>query len=131
MTALADRICSAIARMEGWWSPSPDSPSPDSRPRKLNNPGDLRAAPWLPKPIIESGYWHAVTPAQGISGLYHQVSLNISRGYSLRKLINVWAPAGDGDNNPTAYLINVMKWAGISDPDQPLEELLELHYPEG
>lgn len=131
MIALADRICSAIARQEGWWhSSDPASTDATDRPQKLNNPGDLRSAPWLSHPIIESGYWHAASPAQGISGLYHQVCLNIARGMTLRQLINAWAPASDG-NKPTTYLANVMVWTGIPNADQPLQELLELTEPRG
>ena len=121
MTGLLDLICSAIARQEGWWASG-------SRPAKLHNPGDLRAAPWLPVPTIINGYWEAESDAQGIAGLYHQVALDVARGCTLRQLILKWAPSSDG-NDPTAYLEHVMAWTGIVNADAPLASLLELKFP--
>lgn len=127
MTDLIGKICSAIAQQEGWWA-APSGTSPNT-PQRLNNPGDLRAAPWLPHATIVNGYWEADSAAQGIAGLYHQVALNVARGYSLKQLINAWAPAGDGANDPQGYLAHVMAWTGIENADQPLQELLELTKP--
>ncbi len=121
MTGLLDAICSAIAGQEGWWLP-------ESRPRRNNNPGDLRGAPWLVKPQMDGGYWKADSQAQGIAGLYHQVALDIARGYSLTQLLNAWAPASDG-NNPAAYIAAVQKATGITDASAPLWDLLELTKP--
>jgi hypothetical protein len=118
MMGIVDSICSAIAQMEGW---NIDG----SRPRRSNNPGDLRAAPWIANAKMDGGYWKADTPAQGIAGLYHQVTLDIARGYSLKLLIYAWAPASDG-NDPTSYLNHVMQWTGITDPNVPLWNFLEL-----
>jgi len=104
--------------MEGWWVPT-------SVPFKNKNPGDLRAAPWLSNAKIENGFWVADTVGQGIAGLYHQVALNVARGYSLRKLITAWAPATDG-NDPEAYLKFVQCRTGILNPDVPLQDFLQL-----
>lgn len=123
MTDPIGSICSAIARMEGWWAEG-------SRPQHNNNPGDLRAAPWITSPKSDGGYWKADGAAQGIAGLYHQVALNIARGYSLGQLIHTWAPASDG-NDPASYLAHVMTWTGIMDAEAPLMNLLELHKPLG
>ena len=120
MSCVLESICSAIAKQEGWFDPSGTT-----RPQRNYNPGDLRSAPWLAAPVIEGGYWKAPGAAAGIAGLYHQVALNIARGYSLRKLIQAWAPATDG-NDPDAYLNHVMAATGITNADQPLQELLPL-----
>ena len=114
-------ICSGIAFQEGWWTP-------DSRPQRNLNPGDLRAAPWRSAPQFSGGYWKAASEAEGIAGLYHQVALNIARGYSLAQLVNAWAPASDG-NDPTVYLANLMKWTGITDATVPVWNLLTLTKP--
>lgn len=121
MTDLLGKLCSAIARMEGFWIA-------DSIPAKRHNPGDLRLAPWLPSPKIVGGYWEAESDAQGIAGLYHQVALDIARGCTLRGLINKWAPSSDG-NDPQSYLAHVMTWTGITDADSPLQGMLELAKP--
>lgn len=118
---IVDLICSAIAKQEGWF----DDVTIPNRPQRNNNPGDLRAAPWLQNFKSDTGYWKADSAGQGIAGLYHQVWLNVARGYSLRKLINVWAPATDG-NDPKVYLDNVMKITGITNPDQVIWDLINL-----
>jgi hypothetical protein len=111
-------LCSAIATQEGFWSDG-------SRPMRDDNPGDLRAAPWLTHPKLDGGYWHAASVAEGIAGLFHQVALDIARGMTLRQLIASWAPASDG-NATAAYLANVMSWTGIANADTPLWNLLTI-----
>lgn len=112
MTDLLFKICSAIATQEG---------------RAFSaNPGDLRAAPWLPNPVITAGFWIPSSRAQGISGMYHQVALDIARGATLRTLISKWAPPTE--NQTEAYILNVKRWAGIDNENQPLQELLEIQH---
>lgn len=123
MIDLIGKIASAIARQEGFFD------AIDSRPKIDCNPGDLRAAPWLTHPKQDGGYWRADSDAEGNAGLFHQIALDIARGMTLRQLINSWAPASDGANQPTTYLANVMKWTGIATADAPLWNLLELTPP--
>lgn len=79
-----------------------------------NNPGNIRAAPWLVNPIIKNNFWQPRTRNEGIAGIYHIVALHIARGESLTQIIYSWAPPSD--NNPTAkYLANVKQWAKIPD----------------
>lgn len=110
MTDLLYRLCSAIATQEGRFT--------------SNDPGDLRAAPWLHDANIKGGFWVPVSRAQGISGMYHQVALNIARGDSLRTLITKWAPPTENDTE--AYIKHVKAWAGITDENQPLQEFLSI-----
>ena len=124
MGDLLFKICSAIATQEGWFADPAHSAGAKAM-RDRQNPGNLRAAPWVPAAVIDHGYWKANTAAQGIAGLYHQVALDIARGWTLRQLINSWAPAADG-NNPDAYLHNVMSWAGVNNADVPLCALLSI-----
>lgn len=116
MTDLLFKLCSAIATQEG---------------RAFsNNPGDLRAAPWIENPNIVGGFWLPATRAQGIAGMYHQVALDIARGKTLKQLIEKWAPPNE--NATATYLANVKTWTGIADENQPLQELLEImHCPSG
>ncbi len=124
MTNLIGKLCAAIAQQEGWNAPTSAGATPNL-PQRNRNPGDLRAAPWLAHATIVNGYWVADTVAQGIAGLYHQVALDIARGYTLRCLLNAWAPASD-HNDPASYISNVMRMTGIADADVALQELLEL-----
>lgn len=116
MFGLIDKICSAIATQEG---------------RAFsNNPGDLRAAPWIENANVGNGFWIPDSRAQGISGMFHQVALDIARGKSLKQLIEKWAPPNE--NQTAVYLANVKQWTGIDDENQPLQELLEIvHCPSG
>jgi hypothetical protein len=116
MEGLVDKICSAIASAEGYFVEG-------SIPQKMNNPGDLRAFPVDPRATIEHGFWHALTIGQGISGLYHQVSLDIARGYTLRKLIYAWAPPLD-HNDSENYLKETARRVGLTyyPPERAAEE---------
>src|SRR5579862_8104520 len=106
-------LASAIATQEGFFKTG-------TLPQRNNNPGDLRAAPWLAHPVIVNHFWVAGSRAAGVAGLYHQIALCIARGESLRQLINIWAPESD-NNNTSAYLANVAKWTGITNLDEPLQ----------
>lgn len=117
MKDLLGRLASAIATSEGYFVLG-------SLPRRNNNPGDLRAAPWLENPRIINHFVQFQSPAQGISGLYHQIALDVARGVSLRQLIFKWAPPSE--NNTDNYLKETARRVGISDVEQPLQELLEI-----
>ena len=113
--ALLDAIVTAIIREEG-------------RPADDTNPGDLRAAPWLPKsdvifkPLTVGQFWNPATRAEGIAGAYHVVALHVAELQNLQTLIYIWAPPSE--NNSAKYLSNVMEWAGISDASVPLYQLV-------
>lgn len=111
-------LASAIATQEGFFKTG-------SRPERNNNPGDLRAAPWLQHPVIEDHFWLASSRAAGVAGLYHQIALCIARGESLRQLISIWAPEAD-HNDTTAYLKNVATWVGVTNVDEPLQNFLDV-----
>lgn len=110
-------LASAIATEEGYFVSG-------SLPARNNNPGDLRAAPWLVKPVIQGGFWVAGSRAAGIAGLYHQIALDIARGVNLRKLIYKWAPPTE--NNSAQYVSDTARRVGITDLDEPLQNLLDL-----
>lgn len=117
MTDLIGKLASAIATAEGYFVSG-------SLPARNNNPGDLRAAPWLPNPKIVNNFVVFLSPGAGMAGLYHQIALDIARGASLRSLIQKWAPPTE--NNTQNYLNETARRVGIADLDQPLQELLEI-----
>lgn len=106
MNDLVQRIVNAIIRQEGM------SPT-------YCNPGNLRAAPWLPGAFIASGFWRPATRNQGVAGAAHVVVLHIAEGDTLTQLISLWAPASDGNATAT-YIANVKEWANIADENMPL-----------
>lgn len=118
MHDLLGKLCSSISTAEGFFTTGP------SLPKRNNNPGDLRSAPWLAHAPISEGFVHFSTPAQGIAGLYHQVALDIARGASLKQLIYKWAPPSE--NNTSNYLTETARRVGIIDVDQPLQNFLEI-----
>lgn len=67
MTNLIERITEAIFRQEGM-------------PLDYHNPGNLRGAPWLTKPVIEKGFWQPASRAQGVAGAAHVIALRIAMG---------------------------------------------------
>jgi len=118
MTDVLYKIASAIATEEGYWTLN-------SLPSRNHNPGDLRAAPYLPAseaPIVK-GFVQFKTPASGIAGLYHQIALDVARGITLRKLIAKWAPPTE--NNTSAYLEHTVRRTGLN-PDIPIQDYLEI-----
>lgn len=121
MQDLVGKLASAIATSEGYFVPG-------SIPSKNNNPGDLRGAPWLTNPKIVNNFVVFSSKPSGVAGLYHQIALDLARGLSLRSLIQKWAPPTE--NNTQNYLNETARRVGITNLDQPLQELLEItHIP--
>jgi hypothetical protein len=124
MTGLVDAIVNSIASAEGFFVNG-------AIPNRDDNPGDLRAAPWLTNPVIVDGFWKAATVAEGIAGVHHQVALDIARGYSLRTLIYAWAPPTD-HNQTEIYLHETVRRLGVQgfaiDPEKQLWLYLDLKY---
>lgn len=90
-TGLIEAIANAIATAEGFFVAG-------ALPQRSNNPGDLRAAPWLQHPVVAGGFWNAPSVGAGVAGLLHQIALDVARGQSLQQLITSWAPPSDGNN---------------------------------
>jgi hypothetical protein len=110
MTDLIQRITEAIFRQEGM-------------PKDYDNPGNLRACPWLPfmstAAHVDKGFWHPGNRQIGIAGAAHVVALHVAEGNTLAQLVSIWAPASD-HNNTAAYIANVKAWAQIPDENTPL-----------
>ena len=122
MQGLIEAIANAIASAEGFFVAG-------ALPNRNNNPGDLRAAPWLTHPAVSNGFWTANSVGAGVAGLLHQIALDIARGQSLRQFIYAWAPPSDG-NNTANYLNETVRRLAAQgftiDPEKPLQEYLEV-----
>jgi hypothetical protein len=118
MLSKLEAVCSAIATKEGWFAPLPNLP------RTNNNPGDLRASP-LNRIKDKHGFVQFTKPEEGIAALYQQVLRFAMMGFTVRQLINTWAPptGTDGGNNTTLYIQQVCDWAQVT-PDTVLWDLL-------
>jgi hypothetical protein len=110
MTDLVQRITEAIFRQEG-------------ESELYTNPGNLRAAPWLTKPVISNGFWVPKNRAEGEAGAFHCIALRVAMGQTLRELISAWAPPSE--NKTEIYIQNVKKWAEIPDENLPLLNWIE------
>ena len=108
-------LASAIATAEGWYHPDPLVV-----PRRLHNPGNLRASP-LERPK-DQGYVRFQNDQEGIAALYHQIAKHVLRGMTLRQLISAWAPPAENDTEN--YIRETARRCGISDVDRPLMEFL-------
>jgi hypothetical protein len=117
MVDLIGKLASAISTAEGFWVDG-------SLPARDNNPGDLRQAPWLHNPTLQHGFWVAPSKQAGIAGLMHQIALDIARGWTLRKLIETYAPPSDG-NATENYLKETCRRVGLPyyPPEQSTQEL--------
>lgn len=125
MTDFIYKLVSAIATQEGRF--------------QTYNMGDLRDCPWFPADskghryypdtgkavAYANGFWIPRTRVEGLAGLYHQLALDIAKGWTLKQLLNSYAPPSDG-NNTAQYIINVMAWVGITSPDEQLWNYLEV-----
>lgn len=111
MTAL-DLLCSAIATKEGFYVAN-------ALPATNHNPGDLRASP-LPRAKDAHGFVQFASDAEGITALYHQVTLMALRGLTPRQIITAWAPptGPDGGNNTDKYVSDVQSWTGLNMDDK-------------
>jgi hypothetical protein len=107
--------------------PKPSAPTGSTWHWRQNNPGNIRATPESIKAYPgakqgQNGFLAFETPEQGI-GAIGQTFRHIAktRGVNtLRGIISVYAPKGDGANDPDAYAATVAKATGI-DPDAPLD----------
>ena len=120
MQGLIEAIANAIATAEGFFVNG-------ALPQRLNNPGDLRAAPWLQHPVVAGGFWNSPSIGAGVAGLLHQIALDIARGQSLQQLIYAWAPPSDGNNTANYLKETVRRLAAQGftiDPQVPLQNYL-------
>lgn len=112
---MIDRIFAFIAKQEGW-----DNPDPTVVPRRLENPGDLEYAGQLGATPVKIGnhtFGKFATAWQGIVAGYRQLYADIAKGWTLRQVIDSWAPPTE--NNSDVYIANVATASG-ADLDTPL-----------
>ena len=115
-------LCCAIATQEGWFDADPNV-----IPRARHNPGDLDYAGQLNATGIKGeiatfhGNDQGTADQYGIIGLFRDIWALAAQGWTVRQMIEDWAPPPQNDT--AAYLDNVLEWTGLP-ADTPLPQLL-------
>ena len=101
------------------FAPSPGYPG--TRGYRNNNPLNLRISgePWRGKVSVDKNtdgvFEQFMSMPYGFRAAMINIRTQTNKGYrTLQQLINVWAPAGDGNNNPERYAATVSKRTGIA-----------------
>lgn len=112
--ATVNTIAQAIQQQEGYY--------PGSLAYTNNNPGNLIYAGQSGAVQGSGGFAKFPDYSTGHQALLNQIQLYASRGMTIQDMMNVYAPAGQGSNDPTAYAATVAAAVGAS-PDTLLTDL--------
>lgn len=112
--ATVNTIAQAIQQQEGYY--------PGSLAYTNNNPGNLIYVGQTSATQGTGGFAKFPDYSTGYQALLNQIQLYASRGMTIQDMMNVYAPAGQGSNNPTAYAATVAAAVGAS-PDTLLTDL--------
>lgn len=111
--ATVQTIAATIQQVEGYY--------PGSIAYRNNNPGNLIYAGQAGAVPGAGGFAKFATYQDGLDALNSQIQLYAGRGLTIQQMMNVYAPAGDG-NNPGAYANQVAAALGVG-PDTALTDL--------
>jgi hypothetical protein len=64
-----------------------------------------------------------VSRAAGVLALYRDLLAKAAQGMTIRQMIHLYCPSGDGANDPETYCRNVAEWTGLA-MDVPFVQLL-------
>jgi len=109
-----EAIAAAIQQQEGYY--------PGSLAYKNNNPGNLIYVGQYGAVSGEGGFAKFPTYQDGLQALYNQIQLYASRGLTIQGMMDIYAPAGHGTNDPNLYALNVAT-AVESSPDTLLTDI--------
>ena len=107
-------IAQTIQQQEGYY--------PGSLAYTNNNPGNLVYAGQSGATQGAGGFAKFPDYSTGYPALLNQIQLYASRGMTIQDMMNVYAPAGQGSNNPTVYAATIANAVGAS-PDTALTDL--------
>ena len=107
-------IASTIQTQEGYY--------PGSIAYTNNNPGNLVYAGQAGATPGANGFAVFDSYADGEAALQNQIQLYASRGDTISQMMNIYAPATQAGNNPTAYAQTIANALGVS-PDTTLTDL--------
>ena len=129
------KLVDAIISHEGWIPANKAADFEGSRSWRNNNPGNLRSSPFSID--ISDGYAVFQTEEIGRQALIWdlkkkslgETATNLTGFSTLKELIEVYAPASDG-NDPDKYLIAVMQKSGLSGDEKIGEIFVDTELPE-
>jgi len=113
-SATVNIIANTIQRVEGYF--------PGSLAYRNNNPGNLIYVGQAGAIPGDGGFARFASYNDGWQALLDQIQRYASRGMTIQSMMNVYAPAGDGDNNPNAYAREIAGALGVT-VDTPLQAL--------
>ena len=116
-------VASAIQTQEGY--------APGTLAYQNNNPGNLIYAGQPGATPGAGGFAAFPTYQDGLNALYNQINLYATgacgvcggQPMTVAQMTAVYAPAGQGSNNPTVYANNIASATGTT-PDTPLSDIL-------
>lgn len=124
--SIIESLADAISRMEGY-KPGNNRAWRNHNPGNIWDgliPGKKLKRIWPHLPIDAQGFVIYPTPEAGREALERQLTIKITRGESVTKLISDWAPPHE--NNTAAYITFVVKKTGL-DPKLPIKNQLTDH----
>jgi len=115
----AQILASAIQQIEGYY--------PGTLAYRNNNPGNLIFVGQAGAARGEDGFARFESYEAGLDALYRQLDLYAGRGFTIQQMMDKYAPAGHGGNNPAAYAQSIASTAGVT----PDTRLVDIVYPAG
>ena len=107
-------IAQTIQTQEGYY--------PGSLAYTNNNPGNLIYAGQSGASQGVRGFAKFPDYSTGYQALLNQIQLYASRGMTIQDMMNVYAPAGQGSNDPVTYAATIAAAVGAT-PNTPLTDL--------
>jgi hypothetical protein len=108
-------IASTIQTVEGYY--------PGSLAYQNNNPGNLIYVGQAGATEGAGGFAAFPSYDAGYQALVNQIQIYSNQGLTINQMMNKYAPAGDGSNNPTAYAQTIASALGVS-PDTTVADAL-------
>lgn len=100
-----DTIASTIQQVEGYY--------PGSLAYRNNNPGNLVCANQTGMVACNNGFAVFGSYDDGLTALDNQIQLYAGRGLTIDQMMAIYAPAGQGSNNPSAYAQTIASSLGV------------------
>jgi hypothetical protein len=112
--SVVDTIASTIQTQEGYY--------PGSLAYTNNNPGNLIYAGQAGATPGAGGFAAFPSYAAGQAALDNQIQIYATNGLTINQMMALYAPAGQGSNNPSAYAQTIADALGVS-PDTTLTDI--------
>lgn len=109
----ANVIANTIQQVEGYSGPSAQYPN-GTLAYQNNNPGNLIYVGQSGATQGVGGFAAWPTYQDGYNALINQINNYANRGLTIDQMMNIYAPASQAGNNPTAYAQQIANALGVS-----------------